>query len=132
MWSERYWHEYQYDENRPKTPEFLADFSFASAEHQWLEFVNLVSGRQDAPEFCLAGEEETRADKVAFEKFLDSHFPRGKEKFRELRRALDLLARGKITMMAAKPYSPIQNYPFLLERGMEFFTRGKTPIQGNF
>jgi len=70
------------------TPQGLADFRFALAAED-LDFPNLIPGRDEAPEFHLAGETETAADRKRFEEFLDRHFPRSEGRFADLRRVLD-------------------------------------------
>jgi hypothetical protein len=71
-----------------RTPQGLADFRFALAAED-LDFPNLIPGRDEAPEFRLADETETAADRKRFEEFLDKHFPRSEDRFANLRRVLD-------------------------------------------
>jgi hypothetical protein len=53
-----------------------------------VDFYNLIPVSGLAPEFHLASETETAADRKRFAEFLDRHFPRSDDKFAELRRFL--------------------------------------------
>ncbi len=98
---EKHWDDPEAFEAQCRTPQGLADFRFALVAAD-LDFPNLIPGRDEAPEFHLAGETETPADRKRFAEFLDRHFPRCEDRFADLRRGLD---RGDVQPRVEPLYS---------------------------
>jgi hypothetical protein len=96
------------------TPQGQADFHFAFAASK-LDFVNVIPGKEDAPEFHLIGEKETPADRAAFEQFLDRHFPRSDERCARLRSGLDFRdPKLMLPIQVNRPMTAIEVYNFLV------------------
>jgi len=124
------------------TPQGRADFNFAFAASK-LDYINVIQGREEAPEFHLAGETETPADRVAFEQFLDQHFPRSDEKNAQLRRGLDSRwPKLMLPIQVDSPMTAIEVYNDLarerkhlreLSRGIEYWAKqagyGRPPLR---
>jgi len=107
--------------DRPKTPEDVLELRFRLAALQ-LDIPNLIPGKESPPEFTLPGK-ETPTVAAAFEQFLDRHFPRRKEKFADLRDAIDLGLRDSdflplITKRRRgfeRQLTPLETYRFIVE-----------------